>query len=176
MELQLEVRDGPGDVPRARHAVAAALHDAGVRTDHDAVALVLTELLTNAVLHGSGPITVHTSTRGDCVRVEVTDGAVADVPHRVEAGPTRETGRGLHLVSVIADRWGVHPGAGGKTVWAEIDAGQPGEPSIDLSRREPSGVDGWSTDGSSASSAAHGTGSRPPVDSSPDGQLATTSQ
>jgi anti-sigma regulatory factor (Ser/Thr protein kinase) len=155
VDLQFEVRDGAGDVPRARHAVSEALRDAAVRADYDAVELVVTELLTNALLHGSGPIGVHAVNHGDCVRIEVSDSAAEDVPHRVTAGPGSETGRGLLLVSVLAARWGVQPSDRGKTVWAEIDAAQPT---------------------SNLSITDHALGRRPPVEAMPAGQLRTTSQ
>ena len=157
--------------------MSAALRKAAVRADFDAVELVVTELLTNALLHGSGPISVLAQNHGDCVRVEVSDSAASEVPHRVTAGPASETGRGLLLVSVLAARWGVQPSERGKTVWAEIDAAQPASVAVDLTRDELSPLGGVPTSLTSRlSSTDHGTGSRPAVDAIPVGQLRTTSQ
>ena len=181
MELTFEVHDGAGDVPRARHAVTSALREDAVRADFEAVELVLTELLTNALLHGAGPVTVRTTTtHDDVVRVEVSDSARSGVPHRVETGPASETGRGLLLVSVLASRWGVLPTEAGKTVWAEID-GQPLPRSITLPTREPRTA-GRAQSEASASSASHrsrdshAAGSTPERASIPVGQSRTTSQ
>jgi hypothetical protein len=174
------VHDGAGDVPRARHAVTSALRDDAVRTDLDAVELIVTELLTNALLHGTAPVSVRACTDHDhVVRVEVNDGA-ADVPHRTEAGPTSETGRGLLLVSALASRWGVMPTVSGKTVWAEIDGeqNQTRHPSIAVPERDPAPTPTAHETGSAShrSSTSHATGRRPATASSPVGQSRTTSQ
>lgn len=152
VNLTFEVQEGAADVPRARHALSSALDRAGVSTDVATAELVLTELLTNALVHGAMPIVVHAATKQDqdtVLRLEVCDSARADVPHRVQAGPASTTGRGLFLVSTLASRWGVDPAGAGKVVWAELDS-----PSTDPSR----------TNGNSSSSSdryAQGSASSP---------------
>ncbi len=92
---------------------------AGVMVE-DAV-LVADELAANAIRHGEAPrrCRLRLLSQGRVLRIEVDDGG-RGTP-RV-AAPHSEGGRGLLLVSRLA-RWGVHYGAQGKTVWAEMDLG-----------------------------------------------------
>ncbi|MEV7187739.1 ATP-binding protein [Kitasatospora sp. NPDC093102] len=90
--------------------------------------LVLSELVTNAVLHASVPldrlIFVHFELSSS-LRIEVHD---ADATRPTLNSPTEcdETGRGLFLVSQLAARWGCCPREGGigKIVWAQIGGAQ----------------------------------------------------
>src|SRR4051812_5933149 len=78
-----------------------------------------TELITNAVLHGRSPITVRIEYDFNRLRIDVTDSSPVS-PTFSLLDPTAVTGRGLLLVSAVSDAWGVDPGAGAKTVWAEF--------------------------------------------------------
>jgi anti-sigma regulatory factor (Ser/Thr protein kinase) len=78
-----------------------------------------TELVTNAVLHGRRPIRVHIDYDYTRLRVTVTDSSPVS-PTFSLLDPTAVTGRGLLLVSAVSDAWGVEPGEGTKTVWAEF--------------------------------------------------------
>ncbi|WP_244328904.1 ATP-binding protein [Streptomyces marokkonensis] len=99
-----------------------------------AVALVVGELAANAVQHGRVPGRdfrlglVHDEPSG-LVRVEVADAASGKRRPPVappSACPEGESGRGLFLVDVLAERWGWEPRHPvGKTVWAEVSC-QPG--------------------------------------------------
>jgi len=105
----------------ARHVVSrfAAANDLD---KHSGTALlVLSELVTNAVLHGAEPIDVCVSRDGDVLRIEVSDGGarIQGVAPRSHDDP-RPGGRGLHIVNSLAQRWGTTDNDGGKTVWAEI--------------------------------------------------------
>ena len=109
----------PGSARAARRFVATALHER--ERDHvaDAVELLTSELVTNAILHARTDITVSVTFRGDAVRVEVSDRNPRVPVHRrydVEA----PTGRGLELVDVMAGAWGVEAGDPDKTVWFEV--------------------------------------------------------
>jgi PAS domain-containing protein len=101
--------------------------------------VVLSELVTNAIVHGSGPIDVRIMHRDDKIRVEVSDraGGVVAVADR---GPAAVGGRGLLLVRELAAGWGVDTGEGGKTVWAEL----PADPADE--HADPS----WTVDGEEA--------------------------
>ncbi|MFF1920649.1 ATP-binding protein [Streptomyces sp. NPDC058221] len=96
-------------------------------TCSDAVLLV-SELTTNAVLHtGSGHVLCGlTLTGGErCLRIEIHDGGSVPVrPPEHRAGPGEEGGRGLFLVSQLADSWGSARStrAEGKVVWAQLTA------------------------------------------------------
>jgi anti-sigma regulatory factor (Ser/Thr protein kinase) len=85
--------------------------------------LLVTEVVTNSVLHGttSEPIRVSMEARPETLHVQVSDSgplfAQPDV-RRPESGS--ESGWGLFLVDSLADRWGVHSD-GDVTVWFEVD-------------------------------------------------------
>jgi len=124
---ELELGAEPNAVPRARRFASSALVGETTATIEDAELLV-TELVTNALLHGDAPVKLRLIQLADRMRIEVEDrgrGVPIQVRHSTEA----MTGRGLSLVSAVASSWGVDPAPnGGKVVWAEIheaDAGAP---------------------------------------------------
>jgi len=84
--------------------------------------LVLSELVTNAVLHASEPIQVCVTSEGDGLRIEVSDGDThtAWITSRSPRAVDQPGGRGLQIVNSLARRWGVTQNADGKTVWAEV--------------------------------------------------------
>jgi anti-sigma regulatory factor (Ser/Thr protein kinase) len=84
------------------------------------VALLVSELATNAVVHARTPFRVTVKMRSDLVRVEVSDQAAGDLPVPSDVAPDVEGGRGLLFVDWLADRWGYSATAGGKTVWFEL--------------------------------------------------------
>jgi anti-sigma regulatory factor (Ser/Thr protein kinase) len=109
-------------VPQARHAAAVAM-DSGpplpgpVRAD---VLLLVSELVSNAVRHGEGPIDLAVGVSTSRVRVEVTDqGDGQPLPPRLPP-VTSQSGRGLLIVEAIADTWGFTVKPTGKTVWADV--------------------------------------------------------
>jgi anti-sigma regulatory factor (Ser/Thr protein kinase) len=96
-------------------------HDDDLLSD---AALVVTELVANALTHAGPRFTVSVADAGDRVRISVADGSGA-VPVERDPDPWSSHGRGLKLVSSIADRWGVDPFGEGKTVWAELVRRRP---------------------------------------------------
>jgi anti-sigma regulatory factor (Ser/Thr protein kinase) len=106
-----------GDVrERARTAMHGwALLDDVVHTGM----LLVSELVTNALLHGKGPVELRLRLTRDRLVVEAEDGG-QHLPRRRRAGEDDEGGRGLHLVSTLADRWGARLTDDGKVVWAEV--------------------------------------------------------
>jgi anti-sigma regulatory factor (Ser/Thr protein kinase) len=105
----------------ARHLVGRFAAENDMRNESGAALLVLSELVTNAVLHGAEPIEVVVSRYGDVLRIEVSDGGsrTDGVVPRSWDDP-RPGGRGLHIVNSLATRWGTTDNTSGKTVWAEI--------------------------------------------------------
>jgi signal transduction histidine kinase/DNA-binding response OmpR family regulator len=83
--------------------------------------LLLSELTTNALLHGRGPVEVRLSRGRRHLTLEVHDGA-ATLPRRARPSEDDEHGRGLLLVSLIAQRWGTRPTPQGKAVWCVLEA------------------------------------------------------
>ena len=123
-ETTLEV-DGIHQVPAVRDHVAGRLRALGFEHLVDDAHLVVSELVTNALLHGGGRAVVRVLPAGDGVRAEVADGT--RLPPVI--GPQSDramTGRGLRLVRALADRWGVDVRGQGKVVWAELSSGGNG--------------------------------------------------
>jgi anti-sigma regulatory factor (Ser/Thr protein kinase) len=121
--------DGDPDAPaRGRHAVTEVLAGWGcAESAREDLLVVVSELVTNAVVHGAEPIVVTVVRDGQRVRVEVTDGATDASPHNHRAAPDAETGRGLSVVTRLAVAWGWRASPGrGKTVWAEVPLQQAG--------------------------------------------------
>ena len=79
--------------------------------------LILSELVTNAIRYGSGPIRVRLL-RDRSLICEVSDGSSTS-PHLRYAATTDEGGRGLFLVAQLAERWGTRYTPEGKVIWAE---------------------------------------------------------
>jgi serine phosphatase RsbU (regulator of sigma subunit)/PAS domain-containing protein len=79
--------------------------------------LILSELITNAIRYGAGPIHVRLI-RDRTLICEVADGSSTS-PHLRYAATTDEGGRGLFLVSQMAERWGTRYTPTGKVIWAE---------------------------------------------------------
>ena len=95
----------------------------------DTVTLLVSELVTNAVIHAGSDADVAVQLTARLARVEVTDRS-AGMP-RLRGGDDDLSGRGLRLVESLARRWGVRwqPG-GGKTIWFEVAR----EPEVDPTR------------------------------------------
>jgi anti-sigma regulatory factor (Ser/Thr protein kinase) len=82
----------------------------------DDVVLLTSELVTNALLHGQAPIELRLREGVAHVVLEVEDHATY-LPRRMRPSGDDEHGRGLQLVTLLADRWGTRPTSYGKTVW-----------------------------------------------------------
>jgi anti-sigma regulatory factor (Ser/Thr protein kinase) len=112
----------PGAVRTARQAVRGQLRGWGLGGLADLAALLVSELVTNALRHATGPIgvrLVRPSGLDGVLLVEVSD-PLPDPPRERAARPEDESGRGLQLVASSSRRWGTRPGAVGKTVWFEL--------------------------------------------------------
>jgi anti-sigma regulatory factor (Ser/Thr protein kinase) len=82
----------------------------------DDAVLMVSELVTNSVLHGGPPIVVAVDCTGDALQVRVRDGS-PHTPQPRQAAQEDENGRGLALVAEMSDDWGVDPEPDGKYVW-----------------------------------------------------------
>ncbi|HET7311541.1 MAG TPA: SpoIIE family protein phosphatase [Mycobacteriales bacterium] len=136
-------------VPRARRFAAQSLRGVD-RSVVDDVELVVSELVTNALLHGAAPVVLRLSTLADRVRVEVEDGG-RELPVRMRDDIEAMTGRGLALVAQLSNGWGVEPGAGrGKVVWAEVAEADFDEASHDSQIDVDALLAAWSDDDDAA--------------------------
>jgi len=107
-------------VPLTRRQLSVVLGEWGLTGEaHEDVLLVVTELLSNAVDHGRGPVRLTVELRGGSVRVEVHDTA-PDAPRPQPLDPYAVRGRGLQMVEALSSRWGWTDGPAGKIVWADV--------------------------------------------------------
>nr|WP_246890553.1 ATP-binding protein [Streptomyces sp. LBUM 1480] len=110
----------PQAVGQARRYTRRVLRRWGVESTADTVLLVVSELVTNALVHTDGRVRLDLTLLADRLRV-----AVADSSPRTPAKPTvigweATGGRGILLVEAVSTAWGTVPVSGGKQVWAEI--------------------------------------------------------
>ena len=122
---------GPA-VARARSFVAEQLRAWRVEDDVvDDLVLITSELVTNAFLHGRPPVDLRLRRSGTEVVLEVQDRAAVR-PRRRLADDDDENGRGMLIVSTLADAWGTRSIGTGKSVWctksveADVPAGARG--------------------------------------------------
>ncbi|WP_328878586.1 SpoIIE family protein phosphatase [Streptomyces sp. NBC_00299] len=112
-----DVPRDPAAVSGMREAVSGKLAEWGLSELDFATELVLSELVTNAIRYGCGPIHVRLI-RDRTLICEVAD-ASSTSPHLRYAATTDEGGRGLFLVSQMTERWGTRYTPQGKVIWAE---------------------------------------------------------
>ncbi len=109
----------------------------------DAALIAASELVANAVLHGEGAIRLHATLEGERFRAEVVDDGGGFEHELRERGEADFDGRGLLIVSRLADRWGVHEGT--THVWFELGP-EADAPAAELPRlgadERPPGLDG----------------------------------
>lgn len=111
---------------RARRFVAEHLVAWGCAEAVEVTTLLVSELVTNGATHAATPVALAVGCDGDTVAVAVTDGMTGgiavDGPHGHQQRRGAPSGRGLHIVEVLSDRWGVSRHEGGKTIWFEVAA------------------------------------------------------
>lgn len=121
-EIPTRVLDATDEAPRhARRFVAEQFREWGIADDYLG-RLMVSELVTNAYLHGEGPIIVRVfqDGRDGRVTIEVWD-AGEEQPLIQPEDETEISGRGLWLLSELVHAWGVRPTKeGGKVTWATL--------------------------------------------------------
>jgi anti-sigma regulatory factor (Ser/Thr protein kinase) len=115
----------PGQVARARRWLREVLTAdesraaRGIDELRQSGELILSELLTNAIQAGCSTVTVRVATDTRAIRIGVTDDA-GGIPLARPAAPTDLSGRGLAIVTAVADDWGVLRSGSRKEVWATL--------------------------------------------------------
>jgi anti-sigma regulatory factor (Ser/Thr protein kinase) len=112
----------PRSVGDLRRFALSASRDQGFTGDVDVLALLVSEVATNALLHGRGEVRLSVMRRAGCLRVEVADGS-DHMPVRRQATPMAEGGRGIALLDALSEAWGAQASPPqGKVVWFELTA------------------------------------------------------
>lgn len=112
-----ELPTDPAAVAGARADVSRQLTRWGLDDSVFTTELILSELITNAIRHASGPVHVRLL-RDRSLICEVSDTSSTS-PHLRYAAAEDEGGRGLFLVAQLAERWGTRYTSEGKVIWAE---------------------------------------------------------
>jgi PAS domain S-box-containing protein len=128
----------PSSVSQARRLVRRVLAEAGRQDLVETAELLVSEVVTNALLHAGTPVDVRASLDDRGVRVEVRDGS-RHLPVRRSYAPTAGTGRGLMLLDQMVDEWGVSREAEGKTVWFRMTDVRAPSPHPEPDRTAPGG-------------------------------------
>ncbi|MDQ1679216.1 MAG: hypothetical protein QOI42_75, partial [Frankiaceae bacterium] len=118
----LVLGDEPDAVPRARRFATEVVDGSAFADLGLDVELVVSELVTNAVLHAGVPVRLSVTVGPEAVRIEVRDASRA-LPVRPLHTEDAMTGRGLALVTALTRQWGVEAVDDGKVVWAEVGPG-----------------------------------------------------
>ncbi|MER6101425.1 SpoIIE family protein phosphatase [Streptomyces sp. NPDC001832] len=113
----------PERIAAARQRLRELLHDWTDPEQVDAAVLMISEMATNVLVHTDGDALMVAQATGEHgerrLRVEVADGS-AELPHKRQPGEMASSGRGLVLMEMLADAWGVDPRGAGKSIWFEL--------------------------------------------------------
>ncbi|GAA3012964.1 ATP-binding SpoIIE family protein phosphatase [Streptomyces fulvorobeus] len=113
----------PERVAAARQQLRELLHDWADADQVDSAVLMLSEMATNVLVHTDGDAFMVAQVSGERgerrLRVEVADGS-DELPHKRRPGEMASSGRGLVLMEMLADAWGVDPRGEGKSIWFEL--------------------------------------------------------
>jgi len=121
--FRFELAAHPGSAAQARRLTRARLNGWAVCEDTcDTAALVVSELVTNAIVHtASRHIVCELHDGDDLVRIAVRDeGCAPGEPHPCSPRGEEEHGRGLLLIDALCHAWGAHEHGPGLLVWAEL--------------------------------------------------------
>jgi anti-sigma regulatory factor (Ser/Thr protein kinase) len=106
---------------RARAGVRSFIEEYELCTEPEVALLVLSELVTNAVVHGATPIQVIVTGEAGKLRIDVADGDNHSPRPQLRVGDAEQVGgRGLQIVNALSQQWGTTTHEHGKSVWAEI--------------------------------------------------------
>jgi DNA-binding NarL/FixJ family response regulator len=119
-EATAKMAGEPASASSARQFVSETLQRWDAASDLDTVSLLVSELVSNAIIHARTDFEVSVLLRSHTIRIEVDDQSAA-VPVPRDADVDDTSGRGMALVEALATGWGVDDRRpGGKTVWFEV--------------------------------------------------------
>ncbi|WP_037790150.1 ATP-binding SpoIIE family protein phosphatase [Streptomyces natalensis] len=137
----------PERIAQARAQIRDVLHDWADPDQVDSAVLMVSEMVTNVLMHTDGDALLVAEISGERgarrIRVDVADGS-DELPHRRSPGELASSGRGLMLLELLAGAWGVDPRGDGKSTWFELyedagDGGDGGPPPLDPGAPDASG-------------------------------------
>lgn len=133
--VSIEIRGGVGAPGRARRSVLSQLQGQIAPSTARDVALVVSELVSNSVLHADvnpgRTLTVGLTRLDDRLRINVIDPGSRLEPHVLPPDPERLGGWGLRVVEEVSDAWGVsRNGIAGTRVWCDILLDRSGSPGL----------------------------------------------
>jgi anti-sigma regulatory factor (Ser/Thr protein kinase) len=139
-QKELELPFTPEAVPRARSVVRDLASGMWAQAIEDAE-LMVSEIVTNAVLHGAPTLRITVAVEDDELMVRVADGGGTWATTAGPTAPDAPSGRGLQIVDLLSTDWGVdvRPTSRGKTVWFSVRA-QPEADRVGVRRRVKSGT------------------------------------
>ncbi|MFJ3334813.1 SpoIIE family protein phosphatase [Streptomyces sp. NPDC086766] len=114
----------PEAVRHARRFTRRTLRAWGVTEEIDSVLLVVSELVTNALVHTDGQVRMDLSLVNHRLRIAVADGSPRSPVKPTSIGWEATGGRGILLVEAVSAAWGTLPASGGKQVWSELVLGE----------------------------------------------------
>jgi anti-sigma regulatory factor (Ser/Thr protein kinase) len=114
-------RADPRAARTARDFIAGRLSRWDLFELRDTTLLLVSEVVTNALRHTHGEVSIELVRHAGMVRVNVWD-QNSMAPTQSPADLLDESGRGIPLVSALSDRWGSAPRGAGKVVWFELDS------------------------------------------------------
>ena len=117
--LSVDLPPEPTSATRARVLARERFASSCSRDTLDTIALLVTELVTNAILHARTTLQLTLDTRPGLVRISVEDSS-NELPTLQHYASDAVTGRGLALVEQLASSWGVESTATGKLVWCHV--------------------------------------------------------
>lgn len=120
LQADLRLPAEPASLASARRFTESCLGKWKLSHLTDTLNLLVTELVTNAVVHGGTEADLKLLLDSARLRVEVRDGSSAQ-PKLKNYSTTATTGRGMQIVDALADRWGTRQEEHGKVVWLEFD-------------------------------------------------------
>jgi len=126
MPASIELSPTQASVAEARRWSVDVLDQAGAAELADTMALLVSELVSNVVLHARTPCCLSILQTGGRIRVEVQDGSDRLPGMRERTDPLAQSGRGMQLVDALSCAHGVEPQpGGGKRVWFELEVPAP---------------------------------------------------
>lgn len=116
----------PEAVGHARRFTRRTMRTWGVpRDDIDTILLIVSELVTNALVHTDGQVRLDLTLLDNRLRVSVADTSPRTPVKATSIGWEATGGRGILLVEAMSETWGAVPVSGGKQVWAELSVSRP---------------------------------------------------